>query len=191
MMRDKNFTRRATFFIILLSILLAVPFNFQAEPLAAVQQPDIGVNGFFSVDKAQAGRTVQAAVILAVPSGFHINSNRPLASYLIPTSLKVEAPGGVRVGPISYPRATVRSFSFSQDKLSVYEGRVVLRFSITVPQSFATGVATLRSRVRFQSCNDEACFAPVSRTVEMPLAVVGAGGASKSINRWIFGGRKG
>jgi DsbC/DsbD-like thiol-disulfide interchange protein len=186
-MRDKKFTQRATFFI-LLGALLAVPLNFQAEPLLTAQQPNIGVNGFFSADKAQQGRTVSAAVVINIPSGYHINSNRPLAGFLIPTSVKVEAPGGIRVGAVSYPRAQLRSFSFSQDKLSVYEGRAVLRFSVVIPANFATGVTELRARVKYQSCNDEACFPPQTRQVAMPIAIVGANEPVKRINTNIFGG---
>ncbi|HEX8920686.1 MAG TPA: protein-disulfide reductase DsbD domain-containing protein, partial [Pyrinomonadaceae bacterium] len=157
-MRTRKSTRRAVTLFLLAGILLALPFNLRAATRRLAQSPNIGVNGFFSVDKAQRGRTIQAAVIVEIPSGFHINSNRPLAKFLIPTALKIEAPGGIRVGPVSYPRALVRSFSFSPDKLSVYEGRAVLRFSFTVPATFSTGVTELRLRLKYQSCNDEACF---------------------------------
>ncbi|HEX8843235.1 MAG TPA: protein-disulfide reductase DsbD domain-containing protein [Pyrinomonadaceae bacterium] len=184
-MKDKKFTRRATLFA-LISFLIASPFNFHAAPLPVMQSPNIGVNGFFSADKAQRGRTLQAAVIINVPSGYHINSNRPLAKFLIPTSVKIEAPGGVRVGAISYPRAQLRTFSFSPDRLSVYEGRAVLRFNVTIPPDFALGITQLRARVRYQSCNDEACFAPTTRTITMPIAVVGADETVKRINRNLF-----
>jgi DsbC/DsbD-like thiol-disulfide interchange protein len=188
-MRDRKFTRRATLFTIA-SLLLALPAGFRAGALRAAAQANIRVNGFFAADKAQRGRTVQAAVVLDIPEGFHINSNRPLAKFLIPTSVKIEAPGGIKVGPVSYPRAQLRSFSFSQDKLSVYEGRAVLRFSVTVPADFQTGVTELRARVKYQSCNDEACFPPATRSVTMPIAIVGAGESVKRINTNIFGGRK-
>jgi hypothetical protein len=170
-------------------MLVALPLNFQAEPLSPVQ-PNISANGFFSVDKAQQGRTLQAAIVLDIPAGFHVNSNQPLAKFLIGTSLKIEAPGGIKVGPVSYPRATLRNFSFSKDKLSVYEGRVVLRFNVMVPANFAMGVTPLRAKLRYQSCNDEACFPPVSRTVEMPIAIVGANESAKRINGNIFGGSR-
>ncbi|MBA2735136.1 MAG: hypothetical protein H0U54_20015 [Acidobacteria bacterium] len=188
-MINTNYIRRATLFL-LASILLTLPVNFHAEPLS-LAQGNFGVNGFFSADKAQRGRTVQAAVVLEVPSGFHVNSSRPLAKFLIPTSLKIEAPGGIKVGPISYPRALLRSFSFSPDKLSVYEGRAVLRFNVTIPANFLSGVTELRARLKYQSCNDEACFPPTTRTVAMPIAIVGANESVKRINGRIFGGRRG
>lgn len=186
-MRDKKYIRPAAV-LLLLGALFAVPFSFHAEPLAAVQQPNIGVNGFFSADRAQLGRTTSAAIVINIPSGYHINSNRPLAKFLIPTSVKIEAPRGIRASAVSYPRAQLRSFSFSQDKLSVYEGSAVLRFNITIPPNFATGVMELRAHVKFQSCNDEACFAPQTRQIAMPIAVVGANEPVKRINGNIFGG---
>jgi DsbC/DsbD-like thiol-disulfide interchange protein len=186
-MRDRKFIRRATLFT-LAGLLLAFPAGFRANAPALMAQPNIRVNGFFAADKAPRGRTVQAAVVLDIPDGFHINSNRPLAKFLIPTSVKIEAPGGIKVGPVSYPRAQLRSFSFSEEKLSVYEGRTVLRFSVTVPADFATGVTELRARVKYQSCNDEACFPPATRSVNMPIAVVGAGESVKRINTGLFGG---
>jgi DsbC/DsbD-like thiol-disulfide interchange protein len=169
-------------------MLLALPTGFQAGPLPAEAQANISINGFFSTDKAVRGRTLQAAVVLDIPSGFHINSNRPLAKFLIPTALNIEASGGIRVGPVSYPRAVIRNFSFSPDKLAVYEGRAVLRFNVTIPGNFSTGVTELRVRLKYQSCNDEACFPPTTRSINMPISVVDANESTKRINGKIFGG---
>jgi hypothetical protein len=156
-MRRKNYLR----FTLLSSLALALftfPVNFYADssrspiatavtsPATAALQPNIGVNGFFATDKAQRGRTVQAAVVMEIPRDFHVNGNRPLGKYAVPTTLKIEASGGIRVGPVTYPRASVKSFSFSQERLAVYEGRVVMRFNITIPSGFDQGVTQLRVR---------------------------------------------
>ena len=200
-MRRKNSLRLA----LLTSLALALfifPVNFyarrNARPTApeaviveAAAQPSIGVNGFFATDKAQRGRTVQAAVVMEIPRDFHVNGNKPLGKYAVPTTLKVEAPGGIRVGPVLYPRATVRSFSFSQERLAVYEGRVVMRFNITSPSGFDQGVTELRVRLRYQSCTNEVCFPPQTKEISMPIAVVGTNESVKRINGNIFGGRRG
>ena len=169
-MRNRKQTRLVT--LLLLSTLLAFPLSFHAETLTSIQQPNITVSGYFTGSKAQRGRTIRAAVAIDIPSGYHINSNRPLAKFLIPTSLKIEAPAGARVGPVSFPPAQLRSFSFSPDKLSVYEGHVVLRFNVTVPANFSGSELSLRAHLRYQSCNDEACFPPTTREFEMSIAVV-------------------
>jgi hypothetical protein len=197
-MRRKNYLRLAVLSSLALS-LFTFPANFYADskpglPAPAVitpAQPSISVNGFFSTDKAQRGRMVQAAVVMEIPRDFHVNGNKPLGKYAVATTLKIEAPGGIRVSPVSYPRATVRTFSFSQEKLAVYEGRVVMRFNVTIPSGFDQGVTELRVRLRYQSCTNEVCFPPQSRDITMPIAVVGTNESVKRINGNIFGGRRG
>jgi hypothetical protein len=84
----------------------------------------------------------------------------------------------------------VRSFSFSQEKLAVYEGRVVMRFNINIPSGFEQGVTELRVRLRYQSCTNEVCFPPQNREITMPIAVVGTNDSVKRINGNIFGRRR-
>jgi DsbC/DsbD-like thiol-disulfide interchange protein len=188
-MRCNSFTRRALLSTLATALLL-FPVNFYANPTANRAQANIGINGFFASDKAQRGRTVQAAVVIDIPSGYHVNGNKPLGKYAIPTVLKIEAPGGVRVSPVNYPRASLRSFPFSKEQLAVYEGRAVLRFNVTIPANFDAGVTELRARLRYQSCTDDTCFQPETREIKMPIGVVGANESVKRINGQIFGGRR-
>ncbi|HYG10321.1 MAG TPA: protein-disulfide reductase DsbD domain-containing protein, partial [Pyrinomonadaceae bacterium] len=151
-------------------------------------QANIGVNGFFAADKAQRGRSVQAAVVLDIPRGFHVNANKA-AKFSIPTVLKIDAPKGLRVTPVTYPRAVVRRLSFSKEALSLYEGRAVMRFNVIVPANYQTGLAELRAKVTYQSCNDEVCFPPTTREVKLGINVVGANESVKRINGQYFGRR--
>jgi len=173
----------------IIRILLAITIALFVHAVAAAQAPNIGVNGYFATDKAQKGRAVQAAVVIDIPSGYHINSSRPLESFLIPTSLKVDAPGGVRVGAVMYPRAALRKFKFSQKQLSVYENKVILRFNVTVPTNYSGGSIDLKARLRLQSCNDEVCFPPRNFDQNMRIEVTGANDRVKRVNGWVFGGR--
>ena len=155
---------------LLLIILLVAPAAFLATP-APQSAPNINVTAAASPDKVRRGQTVRATVVMDIPSGFHVNSNQPLEKFLIPTSLKIESPKGMRVGPVSYPRAVLRNFKFSKNRVSVYEGRATMRFSITVPANFSTGSTELKTHLRYQSCNDEVCFPPQSRDVSLWLNV--------------------
>lgn len=170
-----------------------LPSMFAAGHVLRTNLPDpnIGVSGFFSADKAQRGRTIQAAVVMEIPGGFHVNSNRPMSKYAIPTVLKVDGPGGMKIGPIAYPRATVRRLKASNNEpLAVFERRAVMHFNIMVPANFQQGMTELRVRLRYQSCNDEVCFPPQTHEMSMPIGVVGAGDSVKRINGQIFGGRR-
>ena len=183
-----NFVRLNRFLVpvLIAATTLLAPFIFFAAP-APQTPPNIRINGFLASDKAQRGRPIRAAVVLEIPDGFHVNSNKPLASYLIATELKFEAPKGVRVGPVTYPRALLRTFKFSKDKLSVYEGRAIMRFNVTVPANFDSGSAQVKARLRYQSCNEELCFPPQTREVTIPIQIVGANESVKRVNQEYFG----
>ena len=174
-------------------IVFINPAAFTAPLPAAVApepEPNISVKGYYANDKAPRGRTVQAAIVLEIPSGYHVNANRPLGKYAIPTSLKIEAPRGVTVGPVTYPRAIVRKLkATNNESLAVYEGRAILRFNVTVPANYQGGDVALKARLRFQSCNDEVCFPPKNEDVDMGIGVVGAGDRVQKVNGWVFGGK--
>ncbi|MCA1566366.1 MAG: protein-disulfide reductase DsbD N-terminal domain-containing protein [Acidobacteria bacterium] len=188
----KLFTTHVTLSLVVASLLVAVTTTAHratastnpASPV--VQGANIGVNGFFAADKAQRGRTVQAAVVLDIPRGFHVNANKA-AKFSIPTAVKIDAPKGLRVSPVAYPRAVVRRLGFSKEALSLYEGRAVMRFNIIVPANYQTGLTELRAKVTYQSCNDEVCFPPTTREVKLGINVVGANESVKRINGQYFG----
>ena len=76
--------------LILIILGIAILLLGHVSFAAPLPDPNISVKGYFANDKAQRGRTVQAAVVIEIPSGYHINSNRPLESFLIATSLKID-----------------------------------------------------------------------------------------------------
>jgi len=153
---------------------------------APTPEPNISVVGYFATDKAQRGKPVRVAIVIDVPSGYHINSNRPLESYLIATSAKVEAENGLRGSAVTYPRPVLRTFKFSSKQLSVYEGQARLKFSVSIPANYSDNSARIKARVRLQSCNDEVCFPPKNYDVELKIDVVGATERVRATNGWAF-----
>jgi DsbC/DsbD-like thiol-disulfide interchange protein len=166
-----------------LAASLILPGAFQAAP---EPEPNISVVGYFGSDKVQRGRTVQTAIVIDIPAGYHINSNRPLESYLIATQLKVDAPNGVRVGPVTYPRPLLQSFKFSKKKLSVFEKQTRLKFTVTVPANYSGKSIELKTKLRLQSCNDEVCFPPKTYDREIRISVVNATDRVQRVNGWAF-----
>lgn len=132
---------------------------------------DINVSGWVKPDKIKRARSTQGNVVMEIPPGLHVQSNKPLDKFLVPTKLEVEAPQGVRIGAVIYPRALMRNLKFSKGKVAVYEGRALIRFNVTVPASYSGNSAEIKGRLRFQACNDEACFPPVTREVKMWLNI--------------------
>ena len=184
----------AGFLLLAAAALLAPAGRAGVAPEPVPQASNVGVNGFFSVDPAQQGSTFQAAVVFDIPHGLHVNANRPLGKYAVPTTVKIDAPRGLKITPLSFPAGQVRTFSFGggqAERLAVYEGRTIIRFNVTVPPDYELGVARIRANVRFQTCSDDVCYPPASRELVLPIAIVNRGAPVNRINHQYFpGGRR-
>jgi len=196
-MKRDSFIRLAFVLLLLaaalapLSPAVAREHTSVAAPAPEPQASNIGVNGFFSVDRAQQGSTFQAAVVMDIPGDLHVNANKPLGKYSVPTIVKVDAPRGFRVTPVTYPRGTVRTFNFGgseESRIAVYEGRTIFRFNVSVPAGQPFGVENVRVSVRFQSCTDEVCYPPATRNLDLHIGVVGRDTTPNRINGQYFGG---
>ena len=89
-----------------LFVVLSIPVIF-CSSAAAQSASDVNVSGSVAPDKVKKGRVTRASVVMDIPSGLHVQSNKPLDKFLVATKLDVETPSGMQVGPISYPRAVM------------------------------------------------------------------------------------
>ena len=85
-----------------------------------------------SVDTVHPGSSFQVAVIVEVEEGWHVNANPPSLEYLIPTELRLEPVEGLTFGEVQYPEAKRLKFAFADSELDVYEGRVIVRFPVSI-----------------------------------------------------------
>lgn len=153
-----------------LLVILLLPVTLYSNP-APQSSADVNVSGSIAPDKVKKGRIARASVVMDIPAGLHVQSSKPLDKFLVATKLDVETPTGMKVGPVSYPRALMRKLKFSKGMVAVYEGRSIVRFNVTVPANYSGGSGEIKGKLRFQACNDEACFPPVTREVKMWLNV--------------------
>jgi len=121
------------------------------------------------------GKPGKVELRFRVNSGFHVNSNTPKSEFLIPTVLKLDAPTDIAVGKITYPAGEEMSFPFSPDeKLSVYTGEFPLTVVIHPLTSVAPGKYLLRGELKYQACDNAACYPPKKLPVEFEVKVVKA-----------------
>jgi thiol:disulfide interchange protein DsbD len=147
-------------------LLLLVPATLYSTPMPQ-SADDVKVSGSVNPDKVRKGRSAQASVLMEIPQNLHVQSNKPLDKFLIPTKLEVQAPEGVKVGNILYPRAVIRQLAFSKQPVAVYEGKAAIRFNVSVPANYGSSSAELKGNLRFQACNNDSCFPPVTREVKI------------------------
>ncbi len=127
-----------------------------------------------------AGSAVNVPLKFRLSEGYHINSNVPRSELLIPTVLTLRAPApGVSIR-MTYPKGEDVAFEFEPDqKLSVYESEFVITARIRATRASKPGVYTVQGTLKYQACNDRACFPPKSLPVEFQLAVEKPGKAAR------------
>jgi DsbC/DsbD-like thiol-disulfide interchange protein len=142
---------------------------------------------YVSLDKVARGQTFEAAVVVEIAKGFHMNSNKPSEDYLIPTTITPNPPAGFRVLDTSYPQGQPKTFSFSPNKpLSVYTDSVTLRLKVMADASAPLGATSIPATLRYQACNDTACLPPVRVPVTLNVEVAAAGTATHHVHADIF-----
>ena len=118
------------------------------------------------------GGSVRVELRFRVSPGYHINSNKPASEFLIPTSLKLSPPASLAQGAVVYPAGKDLSFAFSpKEKLNVYAGEFIVRAELRALASAAAGSYKVPGELRFQACNDRACFPPTKLPVEVEVTV--------------------
>jgi hypothetical protein len=111
-----------------------------------------------------AGKKSVVELRFHVIEGFHVNSHTPKSELLIPTNLKLDPAAGINAAAAEYPAGTAYSFSFEpNEKLDVYTGA----FTVKLPVVAQAGSHTLSGVLRYQACDNAACYPPKSLPVQM------------------------
>lgn len=161
------------------------------RPVSAQSMPNpatvVKPQTYVSLDKVPRGQTFEAAVVLEIAKGFHMNSNKPSEDYLIPTTITPNPPAGIRIVDTTYPQGQMKTFTFSPNKpLNVYTDTVTLRLKLATDASTPLGALSIPATLRYQACNDTACLPPVKVPVTLNVDVAAVGTATHHVHADIF-----
>jgi hypothetical protein len=106
-------------------------------------------------------------IFLAIESGYHINSNSPTSEFLIPTSVKFKLNPLVEFGPLEYPKGVTKKLGFSEEKVSIYEGKVTITAPFKAAPRASSGQVTIQGVFAYQACTDQACLPPRAEDFEI------------------------
>lgn len=124
------------------------------------------------------GATVNGVVLMQIDPPYHVNANPASEDYLIPTELRIEAGKGYRVGKVQYPKPKEKAFAFSEGKpIKILEGRTPIKFQITLDKSVPRRSMTIKATLRYQACDDNACYPPRTVPLEIQIPVADKEGA--------------
>jgi thioredoxin:protein disulfide reductase len=123
----------------------------------------------------------QSAILyldLAVAGPYHINSDRPLEDYLIPTTLNLRSSSDIRFGKVTFPPAAIRKLPVSENPMAVFEGNLRLSVEILPGPGLKGKEIPVTGQLRYQACDDRSCLPPVAEALnfQLPVAAQGAPG---------------
>jgi DsbC/DsbD-like thiol-disulfide interchange protein len=113
------------------------------------------VSSIFSTTAAEPGGTYQAAVVIDMASGWHINSAAPYQDWLIPVQVAFDTVKGLTPSDLVYPAGTDNFMA--GEHMSVLGGRIVIFYQITVDADAPDGGILLPVTVTYQPCNELEC----------------------------------
>jgi Disulphide bond corrector protein DsbC len=128
---------------------------------------------------AVQGKAATVPLSFRVASGYHINSNKPKSEFLIPTALKVEATTDIVIGGTTYPDGQDMSFAFAPDeKLNVYTGDFKVDVLVRPMRSVQPGKYVIRATLKYQACDNSACYPPKQLPVSFDVKIAKAPSAA-------------
>ncbi len=158
----------------------------QAAQFPKKTEPVVRAQGYVSLQLVPAGRDFRVAVLAEIAPGYHINADKPLQDFLIPTELRAHPPAGMRVVEASYPKANLKPFSFTDEKMAVYDGTIVVGLRIATSPRISPGEIVLPLELRYQACNDKLCLPPTTLTLRVGVPVARPGTAARPAHPEIF-----
>ncbi|MGC1783075.1 MAG: protein-disulfide reductase DsbD domain-containing protein [Acidobacteriaceae bacterium] len=131
------------------------------QSVRMVSSPELAVTSGLRVGQPQ-----ELALRFAVNSGLHINSHAPHSQFLIPTTLKLDAPTGVEISTVEYPPGVDYHLAFDpKDALNVYTGE----FGVLVRMRAHPGHYTLHGQLHYQACDNRTCSPPKTLPLTLDL----------------------
>lgn len=162
--------RKIAFVFLLASgSLLVAQDDLTASPGPSVSMAPAPLTGI------QRGRPGDVSLRFRVARGYHINSNVPRSEFLIPTALKLNAPTDIVIGKVIYPAGEDMSFPFApNEKLSVYTGNFTVGVVVRPLRSVIPGKYMIHGELRYQACDNAACYPPKKLPLKFEVKVLKA-----------------
>ncbi|MER3403375.1 MAG: hypothetical protein C4337_08840 [Armatimonadota bacterium] len=138
------------------------------------QMPDLRFPVEVALERAAytPNSTVQGVLVIRIPQPYHVNANPASEDYLIPTELRVPKGPHYTLGKVEYPKALEKTFEFAGDKpLKIYEGVATIRFELRLATSAPKGDLPIKASVRYQACDDKACYPPQTVPSEFKIRI--------------------
>lgn len=158
--------------VILSAFLFFITTNTPAQWQKPTQGPEINYKVFSEYESIKPELSAKIAFQFQLEPEWHINSNKPLDEFLIPTELTFEENPLVQIKKVIYPPSKEVKLSFSEEPLSVFENDFLVGIELIVlPDAQTVNTIELTGTLKYQPCNDRQCLPPSSIPVKISLNI--------------------
>ncbi len=155
-------------------ILPAFLFVLLSGIMMRAEDAVVTVRAIEPENPVKVGEPTVVTVELSVSSPYHINSDRPLQDYLIPTTLEIEPQPDISFVRALFPPAEIKKLPIAEEPLAVFQGKVKVAVEIVLGPSIGSKNIVLQGGVHYQACDNKKCYPPAREPFSLALTVEGA-----------------
>jgi DsbC/DsbD-like thiol-disulfide interchange protein len=156
-----------TFHVVFVALALATASPAEAQ----VKRPAPTITSEAVSAPVAPGATTHLRLTVVLPSGLHVQSDKPRDPALIPTALTLTIPAGASILRISYPHPTDLRQAGGGEPLAVFSGTFVIDVELAIARSATSGTLEIPGTLRYQSCTEQVCFPPARAPVTWRVKV--------------------
>ncbi len=150
----RSLLRPRSMLVIFFTLLLSYPASAQINPRQLLT-----LSAIPGQDRVRSGDTLDVLLVAELKEGWHINSNKPLEEYIIPSTVVVDK-GAFELLHTFWPRAQLKKFAFSSTPMAVYEQELLVGLRLVVLDEDEKKSYKLAGTFGYQACNDQVCLPP-------------------------------
>jgi hypothetical protein len=142
------------------------------KPAATSQTGPVKVEAFASKLTAAPGESIKLKILITIEKGWHVNSNKPLAKVVVPTSLKLTSGDKLSLADVAWPEGDKTKFEFSDETVSIYDGVVLVNANIALGKDIPAGKVKAELTLTAQPCSNTVCKLPAKHKLPLTIEVV-------------------
>lgn len=168
-MKSKIMFRKKNLSIITISLISI--FLLMGALISETPAKIVKINGSLNNEFIEKGEEFTILLELNIEDGWHINSNKPLDEFVIPTKVEVQAINGIDIKTIKYPKANIVDLESLGGKTSTFEGKTPIKINGIIDGEYRYDNVEFNIDVTYQGCNNEMCLAPITKTISLIVDV--------------------
>lgn len=146
----------------------------------------VAIKLYKNLDKTHRNSQLLIAIEVKIDAGWHINSDAPNDEFLVPATVDLTSEENFELSLVRFPDPILLRLSFSEEPVSVFEGKFVIGAIIEIPDGIDLGEHKISVEFNYQACDDQTCQPPQTIEAELTIPVVDDLSPLNEINKEIF-----